>query len=189
MFYVYPCVFENPEEGGGFYVTFPDVPGALTGGNDRGEALEVAEDALTAALAGYVQEHRDIPVPSAVMDGQELVAVSPVVAAKLALYTAMRPPGHYQDCTGKTSWSERVRGPKACRPRSPFAYQPEKLNSLEPGAGVRNLIKGVEGTMKSFTHLTLAGLIIYLVLFTAISNQNKRSRNAFVQSRRPISAD
>ena len=92
MFYVYPCVL-NPEEGDGFYVTFPDVPGALTGGNDRGEALEMAEDALTAALAGYVQEHRDIPVPSAVVDGQELVAVSPVVAAKLALYTAMRRQG------------------------------------------------------------------------------------------------
>lgn len=92
MFYVYPCVL-NPEEGGGFYVTFPDVPGALTGGNDRGEALEMAEDVLTAALPGYVQEHRDIPVPSAVVDGQELVAVSPVVAAKLALYTAMRRQG------------------------------------------------------------------------------------------------
>ena len=92
MYYVYPCVL-TPEEGGGFYVTFPDVPGALTGGKDRGEALTMAEDALTAALAGYVQEHWDIPVPSAVVDGQELVAVSPIVAAKLALYTAMRRQG------------------------------------------------------------------------------------------------
>ena len=89
MFYVYPCVL-TPEEGGGFYVTFPDVPGALTSGKDRLEALAMAEDALTAALAGYVQERWDIPVPSAVVHGQELVAVAPVVAAKLALYTAMR---------------------------------------------------------------------------------------------------
>ena len=92
MFYVYPCVL-NPEEGGGFYVIFPDVRGALTGGKDRSEALALAEDALTAALAGYVQEHWDIPVPSAAVDGQELIAVSPVVAAKLALYTAMRRQG------------------------------------------------------------------------------------------------
>ena len=92
MFYVYSCVL-NPEEGGGFHVSFPDVPGALTNGKDRGDALAMAEDALTAALAGYVQEHWDIPVPSAVVDGQELVAVSPVVAAKLALYTAMRRQG------------------------------------------------------------------------------------------------
>ena len=92
MFYVYPCVL-NPEEGGGFYVTFPDVRGALTGGKDRSEALALAEDALSAALSGYVQEHWDIPVPSAALDGQELIAVSPVVAAKLALYTAMRRQG------------------------------------------------------------------------------------------------
>ena len=92
MFYVYPCVL-SPEEGGGFYVTFPDVPGALTSGKDRAEALAMAEDALKAALAGYVQERWDIPVPSAVVHGQELVAVSPVMAAKLALYTAIRRQG------------------------------------------------------------------------------------------------
>ena len=92
MFYVYPCVLK-PEEGGGFYVYFPDVPGALTGGKDRDKALAMAVDALTAALTGYVQENWDIPVPSAVVDGQELIAVSPVVAAKLALYTAMRRQG------------------------------------------------------------------------------------------------
>ena len=92
MYYVYPCVL-TPEERGGFYVSFPDVPGALTGGKDRSEALTLAEDALTAALAGYVQEHWDIPIPSAIVDGQELVAVSPIGAAKLALSTAMRRQG------------------------------------------------------------------------------------------------
>lgn len=102
MFYVYPCVL-NPEEGGGFYVYFPDVPGALTGGKDRNEALTMAEDALTAALAGYVRERWDIPVPSAVMDGQELVVVSPIVAAKLALYTAMRRQG-----ISKTALAKRL---------------------------------------------------------------------------------
>ncbi len=102
MYYVYPCVL-SPEEGGGFYVTFPDVPGALTGGKDRSEALAMAEDALTAALAGYVRQHWDIPVPSAVVDGQELVAVSPVVAAKLALYTAMRRQG-----ISKTALAKRL---------------------------------------------------------------------------------
>ena len=102
MFYVYPCVL-TPEEGGGFYVTFPDVPGALTGGKDRAEALAMAEDALTAALAGYVQERWDIPVPSAVVHGQELVTVSSIVAAKLALYTAMRRQG-----ISKTALAKRL---------------------------------------------------------------------------------
>ena len=92
MRYVYPCVLA-PEEGGGFFVSFPDVPGANTCGDDRAEALEMAEDALSGALAGHVHEQRDVPAPSPVAPGQVLVAVSPLVAAKLALYTAMREQG------------------------------------------------------------------------------------------------
>ncbi len=89
MHYVYPCVLA-PEEEGGYFVSFPDVPGALTCGGDRSEALAMAEDALAVALAGYVRERWDIPIPSAVIPGQEVVAVPTIVAAKLALYTAMR---------------------------------------------------------------------------------------------------
>lgn len=89
---LYPCVL-TPEEAGGFFVAFPDVPGALTNGITRAEALTPAEDALGAALAGYVHERWDIPTPSPVAKGQVLVAVPPVVAAKLALYTAMRERG------------------------------------------------------------------------------------------------
>ena len=92
MRYVYPCVL-NPEEEGGFYVVFPDVPGALTCGDDRAESLELAEDALTIMLSTYVYMDEDIPVPSPAVDKQELVAVPPIPAAKLALYTAMREQG------------------------------------------------------------------------------------------------
>ena len=89
MIYAYPCQFILDEDGV-LVSTFPDVPESISGGKDRTEALAMAEDALAVALAGYVHENRDIPVPSAVSDGQELVAVPTVVAAKLALYTAMR---------------------------------------------------------------------------------------------------
>ena len=92
MRYAYPCVL-TPEEGGGFFVRFPDVPGALTCGDNRAEALLMAEDALAVALAGYVQQQRDIPLPSPVKRGQEIVTLPPLVAAKLALYTAMRQQG------------------------------------------------------------------------------------------------
>ena len=92
MRYLYPCIL-TPEKEGGFFVSFPDIPGALTCGDDRSEALEMAEDALVAMLAVYVQQQREIPTPSPVADDQELVAVPPIAAAKLALYTAMREQG------------------------------------------------------------------------------------------------
>ncbi|MYD63796.1 MAG: type II toxin-antitoxin system HicB family antitoxin [Gemmatimonadetes bacterium] len=92
MRYLYPCIL-TPEKEGGFFVSFPDVPGALTCGDDRIEALEMAEDALVAMLAVYVHQQREIPTPSPVADDQELVAVPPIAAAKLALYTAMREQG------------------------------------------------------------------------------------------------
>ena len=92
MRYSYPCIL-TPEPEGGFFVQFPDVRGALSNGADREEALEMAEDALAVALGGYVASGWDIPKPSPASDGQELVAVPPVVAAKLSLYTAMREQG------------------------------------------------------------------------------------------------
>ncbi len=70
--------------------TFPDVPEAVTGGKDRTEALTMAEDALATALAGYVHAQWEIPTPSRPDDGQRLVAVPTVIAAKLVLYSAMR---------------------------------------------------------------------------------------------------
>ena len=94
MQYAYPCnLIPDREEGEGFIVTFPDVPGAITGAQTREESLFLAEDALVAILAVYVQQQREIPTPSPVADGQELVAVPPIAAAKLALYTAMREQG------------------------------------------------------------------------------------------------
>ena len=96
MRYAYPCLLE-PEEAEGFQgifnVSFPDVPGALTFGHGRAEALAMAEDALTVMLADYVERSKDLPMPSPVRGGQELVAVPPLAAAKLSIYTAMRRQG------------------------------------------------------------------------------------------------
>ena len=89
MRYVYPCIL-HPEEGGGFYVVFPDVRGALTCGDDRTEALEMAEDALTIILYTHIERDEAVPMPGPVRDGQDFVALSPLVSAKMALYLAMR---------------------------------------------------------------------------------------------------
>ena len=89
MRYTYPCVL-TPEHRGGFSVSFPDVPEALTCGEDEAKALMVAEDALAVALGAYVRSREDIPAPGPPLPGQVTVAVPLVVAAKLALYSAMR---------------------------------------------------------------------------------------------------
>ena len=92
MRYAYTCDL-HAEDPSGFYVTFPDVRGALTGGADEEEALEMAEDALVAILAAHMRQGEEIPIPSPADPGQHLVPVPPLVAAKLGLYTAMRDQG------------------------------------------------------------------------------------------------
>lgn len=96
MRYVFPCNIVPDEEErkatgrGAYLVTFPDVPEAITGGDSREEAREMAEDGLGVALGMYVKARQDIPKPSPLDDGQVMIAVPPIIAAKLALYTAMR---------------------------------------------------------------------------------------------------
>ncbi len=106
MQYAYPCSL-IPEPEGGFFVSFPGVIGAHTCGDDRAEALEMAEDALVVALCAYVDNDEDIPVPGAPAEGQVMVAIPPLVAAKLALYTAMRKQGITADeLAGRVGLSE-----------------------------------------------------------------------------------
>ncbi len=92
MRYAYPCKL-TPEQDGGFSVLFPDVPEALTCGDDAADALALAEDALAVGLGAYVRAREEVPAPGPVQPGQVTVAVPLVVAAKLALYTAMRDEG------------------------------------------------------------------------------------------------
>lgn len=78
----------------GFHlVTFSDVPEAGTDAETREEALREAIDALIAALGGYVTDRRPIPQPSRAKPGQVLIILPTLVAAKLALYEAMREAG------------------------------------------------------------------------------------------------
>ena len=92
MQYVYPAVVER-DEAGYWLVTFPDVPEAGTDAETLEEALREAQDALIAALGGYVEQRRPIPAPSPVRKGQHGIALPVRVAAKLALYQAMRDDG------------------------------------------------------------------------------------------------
>ena len=69
-------------------VSFPDIREALTEGTTEREAPSEAADCLIAALGGYVNDGRSIPQPSA--SNGPVVELPALIAAKLALYEAMR---------------------------------------------------------------------------------------------------
>ena len=75
---------------------FADVPEAITAGTSEAEALEAAQDALTVALSGYLDDARPLPAPSKAGYGQFLVALPPRAAIKLAIHQAMRDEGMTQ---------------------------------------------------------------------------------------------
>jgi antitoxin HicB len=92
MDFVYPARLA-PQPEGGFTVTFSDLPEAITEGDDRDEALAMAADCLAAVIGWRVERRRDIPTPSKVRRGQVGVPVPLQVAAKAALYLAMKRKG------------------------------------------------------------------------------------------------
>ena len=87
MRYAYPYVAE-PQPEGGWTVTFPDVPEAITEGDAAEEVAAMAEAALVTALSFYTDEGQALPRPSPARD-RPLAIVPPLAAAKLALHDAM----------------------------------------------------------------------------------------------------
>ena len=69
--------------------TFPDVPPAITQGNNRTHALEMAKEALELAMEFYFDDMRPVPMPSKPKRGQAVVELSPSVAAKVLLLNEM----------------------------------------------------------------------------------------------------
>ena len=107
MRYVYPCDIapdeEELRESGreAYVVTFPDVPEAITGGWSWDEAVEMAEDCLGVALSFYTDDDEEIPTPSLPTEGQVMIPVPPLVAAKLTIYSAMREEGITKETLGQ----------------------------------------------------------------------------------------
>ena len=89
MEHAFPYRFE-PQESGGVLAQFIDVPEAHSFGPTEAKAGgDTALDCLIAALGGYIKLGREIPAPS-LARGRPVVILPPLVAAKLALYGAMR---------------------------------------------------------------------------------------------------
>lgn len=82
--YKYPVQLEAQPEGG-FLVLFPDVPEAVTQGEDREDALERAVPALETALSFYMRARQPLPKPSPAK-GRPTVRPAALECAKLGLY-------------------------------------------------------------------------------------------------------
>ncbi|HEV8717990.1 MAG TPA: type II toxin-antitoxin system HicB family antitoxin [Candidatus Binatia bacterium] len=87
--FVYPADVER-DEAGYFLVTFPDFPEAGTDGETLEEALAAAADCLAEAVAGRIARTENIPKVARKQKGQYAIAIPAQIAAKAALYLAMK---------------------------------------------------------------------------------------------------
>lgn len=74
---------------GGFVVTFPDIPEAMTQGDSYEEALEMAKDVLESSLDFYFEDERKVPLPTKLKKGQPYIELSPSLWAKVLLLNEM----------------------------------------------------------------------------------------------------
>jgi antitoxin HicB len=91
--FTYPATLKPDRESGGFTVTFRDLPEAVTQGEDVAEAIAQASDCLEEAFAGRIRLEESIPEPSRTRKGEYPVPVPVLMAAKAALFLAMKEAG------------------------------------------------------------------------------------------------
>lgn len=83
----YPAVIKP--DGDGWFVSFPDIPEALSAGSTHEEAVAMARDAIVTALEFYFDDKREIPAPSRLKKGQVAVELPASIAAKVLLLNEM----------------------------------------------------------------------------------------------------
>lgn len=85
----YPVNLLKDADTGAVVVEFPDIPFAHSVGDDEGEALLNAADALATAFEVFEERREPIPTPSVPGKAQPVVVLPVVMAGKVALYNAL----------------------------------------------------------------------------------------------------
>ena len=85
----YPARFTPDKTIGGYVVTFPDIPEAITQGESPEEAMAMGLEALESALEFYFEDKRPVPLPSRIKRGQRLVELPVSLSAKVLLLNEM----------------------------------------------------------------------------------------------------
>ena len=95
------AVILEPDDNGTLLVRAPDIPEAVTFGEDREDALARAVDAIETAIMGAIAAREDLPTPMA--HGSDYVTLPALTVAKIELYRAMRAEG-----VGKAALAKRL---------------------------------------------------------------------------------
>jgi antitoxin HicB len=134
----YPASFLPEANGKGLHVRFPDLPEALTGGDDLEDTYAQATDCLAEAMAGRIARGDEIPSPSKPKRGQRLISVPLYLAPKLALYLAMRERGMPNTRLAKRLGVSETVVRRMLNPR--HHTQPEKIQAALAALGKRIVV-------------------------------------------------
>jgi len=91
----------SKDDNGTILVAVPDLPDAITFGEDRDDALARAVDAIESAAMGRMAAREDIPPSKA--SGADFVTLPALSSAKIELYRLMRRAG-----VGKAELARRL---------------------------------------------------------------------------------
>lgn len=72
------------DEGGGWLITFPDLPGCMSDGETPEEAIMNGRDALVAWLAAAREAGREVPRPGELPSGKFVARIPRSLHARLA---------------------------------------------------------------------------------------------------------
>lgn len=87
--YTYPVTLEHDPDTGSVMVGFPDLPWVHSVGDDEGEALLNAVDALETALDVCIRSRETFPEPGKIKKGAVTVMLGVQAAAKATLHNEM----------------------------------------------------------------------------------------------------
>lgn len=73
----------DPEEGGGWLISFPDLPGCMSDGETPEEAIVNGHDALAAWLLAAHDAGREIPAPGSLPSGKFIARLPRSLHARL----------------------------------------------------------------------------------------------------------
>lgn len=78
---------------GDYVVECRDLPEVVTSGDSFEEAMSLANDAVEVVVIKRIEDDRDLPEPSPIVEGEQVVALPAPLSAKAAVYRAWKASG------------------------------------------------------------------------------------------------